>query len=200
MWERWVCLRKWTDHGVMLKVVTNDMWLQLWNMVDIWCCLSRWTAEEQRRQRGEKHELVTLPRPDSVSWVCFGPGGAWGMKPASLWFQALVANLVLTWFRARTMRRVDMRGDMSDMGDMADDGQARRAGLVRVSLRPHWADSKCSIILLSLWKASISLCNNVDDRIWYFGKNIRCGRQASLFLPLSRRNHLLRNSPFSVNL
>ena len=56
-----------------------------------------------------------------------------------------------------------MRGDMSDMGDMADDGQdmsdigdmagdgqARRADLVRGSLRSHWADSKCSIILLSL--------------------------------------------------
>ena len=34
--------------------------------------------------------------------------------------------------------------DMSDIGDMADDGQARRANLVRVSLRPQWADSKCS--------------------------------------------------------
>ena len=95
---------------------------------------------------GNSPAAASLPpriRPsDPPCWVCFGPGGAWGMKPASLWFQALVANLVLTWFRARTMRRVDMRGDMSDMGDMADDGQARRAGLVRVSLRPHWADSK----------------------------------------------------------
>ena len=40
--------------------------------------------------------------------------------------------------------------------------------------------------------------------VWYaYGKSILeclCGLQASLFLPLSRRNHLLGNSPFSVKL